>query len=72
VRTGGIRGEARGPASPVWRMGFDATAHFEEKWAYYRGQYPRVDLKKWLTAEEIDKVQAQQSTYAKLLAEKAV
>ena len=70
TRVAGIRGEARGPTSPAWRMGIDATAPFEQKREYFRGEYPRVDLERWLTREEIAKVRAQQSEYAKVLAEK--
>lgn len=68
TRAAGIRGESMGPASPVWRMGIDATAPFEQKREYFRGEYPAVDLEKWLTREQIAKIRAEQSEYAKVLA----
>lgn len=68
----GIKGKTIGPTAPVWRMGFDATVPFEHKWQYWRGEFPKVDLGKWFSQDEIAKVRALQSEYAKLMAEKRV
>jgi 4-hydroxy-3-polyprenylbenzoate decarboxylase len=53
-------------------MAFDATKPFNEAWKFERGHYPsdRVDLKKWLTEEQIAAVRAQQSEYARTCAKK--
>lgn len=64
-------GSAR-PTAPAWRMGFDATAPLEYKWQYFRGEYPKVELERWLSKQEISRVRAQQSEYAQLIAEKRV
>jgi len=68
----GTLGRTIGPTAPVWRMGFDATVPLEHKWQYWRGEFPEVDLGKWFTMDEITRVRALQSEYAKLLAEKRV
>jgi len=70
TRVAGIRGESKVPTSPASRMGINATGPFEQKREYFRGEYPKVDLEKWLMREEIAKIGAQQSEYAKVLAEK--
>ncbi|MDD5242784.1 MAG: UbiD family decarboxylase [Syntrophorhabdaceae bacterium] len=51
-------------------MGFDATKPFVTAWRFTRGHYPSdtVDYKRWLTDEQIARVQAQQSDYAKTCA----
>jgi len=54
------------------RKAIDTTAPFAEKWVYWRGQYPKVNLEKWLSKEQIAKIRAQQSEYARVLADKAV
>jgi UbiD family decarboxylase len=53
-------------------MAFDATKPFNEAWRFERGRYPsnRVDLKKWLTDEQIAAVRAQQSEYARTCAKR--
>ena len=53
-------------------IGLDCTAPFDLKWRFMVGKYSvdRVDLKKWFSEEEIAAVRAQQSEYAKLLAER--
>ncbi|ODS65758.1 MAG: hypothetical protein ABS43_31370 [Bordetella sp. SCN 67-23] len=61
-----------GPLSPVGRVGFDLTAPKQFQNLFWRGQYPRVDLRKWFTDEQIAAVQARQSPYARVLARKAV
>jgi len=61
-----------GPLRPVSKIGFDVTASKEHQTLYWRGEYPRVDLEKWLSKEEIAKVRAQQSEYGRLLAKKKV
>lgn len=60
------------PLSPVGRVGFDLTAPKQHQNLFWRGQYPRVDLRRWFTDEQIAAVQARQSSYAKVLARKAV
>ena len=49
-------------------MAFDATKPFNEAWKFERGRYPsdKIDLKKWLTEEQVNAVRAQQSEYARL------
>jgi 4-hydroxy-3-polyprenylbenzoate decarboxylase len=53
-------------------MAFDATKPFNEVWRFERGHYPsdKVDLKKWLTEEQIAAVRAQQSEYARTCAKR--
>jgi UbiD family decarboxylase len=57
-----------------WEGGiaFDATKPFNEAWRFERGRYPsdQVDLKKWLTEEQIAAVRAQQSEYARTCAKR--
>ena len=60
------------PLSPVGRVGFDLTAPKQFQKLFWRGQYPKVDLGKWFTPEQVAAVAAQQSAYAKLLARNAV
>jgi 4-hydroxy-3-polyprenylbenzoate decarboxylase len=65
VRQRGVGGWEGGVA-------FDATKPFNEAWRFERGRYPsdQVDLKKWLTEEQIAAVRAQQSEYAKTCAKR--
>lgn len=53
-----------------WEGGIaiDATKPFNDAWRFERGHYPSdmIDLRKWLTDEQIAKVQLQQSEYARL------
>ncbi len=51
-------------------IGIDATVPMDKKWHFERAHYPSdlVDLKKWLKPEEIARIQASQSEYAKLMA----
>jgi 4-hydroxy-3-polyprenylbenzoate decarboxylase len=53
-------------------MAFDATKPFNEAWKFERGHYPsdKIDLKKWLTEEQIAAVRAQQSEYARTCAKR--
>lgn len=51
------------------RLGFDATVPFDSKDVYARKRHPKVDLEKWFTKEDIDKVWAQQNEYARFIAE---
>jgi 4-hydroxy-3-polyprenylbenzoate decarboxylase len=63
---------SHGPTAPVSRMGFNATAPWDEKWEYFRGEFPEINLNKWFTDAQVKKLQAQQSEYAKVLAHKRV
>jgi 4-hydroxy-3-polyprenylbenzoate decarboxylase len=65
VRQRGVGGWEGGVA-------FDATKPFNEAWRFERGRYPsdKVDLKKWLTEEQIAAVRAQQSEYARTCAKR--
>ena len=65
VRQRGVGGWEGGVA-------FDATKPFNEAWRFERGRYPsdKVDLKKWLTKEQIAAVRAQQSEYARSCAKR--
>lgn len=51
-------------------VGIDATVPMDKKWNFERCHYPsdKVDLKRWLTPQEIDRVHASQTDYAKLMA----
>lgn len=58
------------PALMAGGMGFDATVPFDAKWGMARAHYPvdEVDVKKFLSAEQLAGVRAMQSDYARLLA----
>ena len=60
------------PLSPVGRVGFDLTAPKQYQSQFWRGQYPRVDLRKWFTDEQIAALHARRTSYAAVLASKAV
>ena len=49
-------------------IGLDATVPFNSKAEFERGMYPvwRVDLKKWLNGETIERVKGMQCDYAKV------
>jgi len=49
----------------------DATAPYASKQNFERAKYPvdRIDLRKWLTEEEIASIKASQSEYARLVSE---
>lgn len=53
-------------------IGVDATVRWEEKALFERAHYASdtLDLRKWLTQDQIDKALASQSPYARLLAAK--
>lgn len=72
TRIAGQSGESLGPLAPVWRMGFDATVPWESRWQYWRGEFPKVNLEKWFTKDDIARVRAMQSEYARVIAEKRV
>jgi len=65
VRQRGVGGWEGGVA-------FDATKPFNEAWRFERGHYPsdQVDLKRWLTDEQIAAVRLQQSEYARTCAKR--
>ncbi len=50
------------------KRGYDATVPYSLKWLFTRAKHPAVDLKKWLSEEEINNARALQSEYAKLMA----
>jgi 4-hydroxy-3-polyprenylbenzoate decarboxylase len=77
--TGGAMGQVMMPAERIDAvgrarhevgLGIDATVPFKQKDYFERGKYPtdKVDLKKWLSTEEISDALAQQSEYAQILA----
>ena len=77
--TGGAMGQVMMPAERIDAvgrarhevgLGIDATVPFKHKGYFERGKYPtdKVDLKKWLSAEEISDSLARQSEYAQILA----
>ncbi len=51
-------------------IGIDATVPMDKKWHFERAHYPsdQVDLKKWLSGQQIARIQASQSEYARLMA----
>ncbi|MBI2849210.1 MAG: UbiD family decarboxylase [Chloroflexi bacterium] len=48
----------------------DATVPFGEKWKYKLGEYPKVDLSRWFTPDQIQRGQALQTDYARLCAQR--
>jgi 4-hydroxy-3-polyprenylbenzoate decarboxylase len=68
----GHHGRLAGPLKLVSRIGFDLTAPKADQVHFWRGQYPEINLEKWLTKEQIASARAQQNDYAKLLARKRV
>ena len=66
-------GSAHKTAAPLsggaGKIGFDATVPFENKFMFYRGKHPEVNLEKWFSKEQINKVRAQQNEYARFLAD---
>ena len=51
------------------RAGYDATIPFDKKFIYFRGTHPEVNLEKWFTKEEIERIRAEQSEYARFIAQ---
>ena len=51
-------------------MAFDATVPFDHKWNFERSHHPvdKIDLKKWVSAKDIERIKARQSDYAKVMA----
>ena len=77
--TGGAMGQVMMPAERIFArgrprhdvgLGIDATVPYAHRDYFERGKYPvdRVDLKKWLSSEEISNARALQNDYAKFLA----
>lgn len=58
-----------GRTGRMGKIGFDATVPFENKFKFARKQHPQVDLEKWFTKQEVEKVRAQQNEYARFIAE---
>lgn len=50
-------------------LGFDATVPISEKWRYERALYPKVDLSQWFSKEQLEKIRAGQTEYARFLAD---
>ena len=58
------------PRSGISRKtGIDATIPFDYKNTWKRSKYPKVNLEKWFTTEEIEKVKNNQCEYARFLSE---
>ncbi|MBU2607873.1 MAG: UbiD family decarboxylase, partial [Chloroflexi bacterium] len=76
----GMRGIAAQPMEERQRgiggweggMALDATKPYNTAWKFERPSYPvdKVDLTRWFTAEQLAAIRAQQSDYARTLAEK--
>lgn len=51
-------------------MAFDATVPFADKWNFERSHHPvdKIDLKKWVSDKDINRIQSMQSDYAKVMA----
>lgn len=51
-------------------LAIDATVPFAEKWRFERAPYPvnKIDLRRWLTEEQIAKAQGMMAEYGKVLA----
>ena len=60
------------PSTPKYRVGFDCTVPFDSKVQFNRGEFAEVELEKWFSKEDIARVRAMQSEYARVLAEKRV
>jgi len=63
------QGSSPGRTGRMGKIGFDATVPFENKFKFARKQHPQVDLEKWFTKQEVEKVRAQQNEYARFIAE---
>jgi 3-polyprenyl-4-hydroxybenzoate decarboxylase and related decarboxylases len=52
-------------------IGLDCTAPWNDRWRFERPHHPsdQVNLKKWFTEEQINRIRSQQCDYAKVLAE---
>ncbi len=60
------------PSTPKHRVGFDCTVPVADRVQFNRGEFAAVELGKWFSAEEIERVRAMQSEYARVLAQKRV
>jgi gallate decarboxylase subunit C len=60
------------PSTPKYRVGYDCTVPFASKVQFNRGEFAKVELEKWFSKEDIERVQAMQGEYAKVMAEKRV
>lgn len=58
-----------GAAAQSCGIGFDATVPLPDRVWHEKAKYPKVDLTKWLSPQEINKVRAKQTEYARYLAE---
>lgn len=67
-KSGKVIGEFHYPGG----LGLDCTVPFGEKFAFDRGRYPvgRIDLKKWLTDDQIAAVRNIQPDFAKLMSKR--
>jgi 4-hydroxy-3-polyprenylbenzoate decarboxylase len=53
-------------------VAFDATVPYHLKWRYIRGSHPKVDLSKWLSADQIEKARSLQNEFAKDMANRRI
>ena len=60
------------PSTPKYRVGYDCTVPYASKVQFDRGEFAKVELEKWFSGDEIARVKAMQSEYARVLAEKRV
>jgi len=60
------------PSTPKYRVGYDCTVPFASKAQFNRGEFAKVELEKWFSTDDIARVRAMQSEYARVLAEKRV
>ncbi len=60
------------PSTPKYRVGYDCTVPYASKAQFNRGEFAKVELEKWFSADDIARVRAMQSEYAKVMAEKRV
>jgi len=65
-----VRGEIAPLLNNTRGLGINASIPFKVKEHFERSKYPsfKVDLKRWLSDEEINRIQSAQGDYAKLLA----
>ncbi len=53
-------------------LGLDCTVPFDGKWNFERSKHPvdKIDLSRWFSGEELARIRAQQSPYARLMAQR--
>lgn len=69
ARVSGMLSEST-TAGLAHKVGFDATYRFDDSHRYLRAQFPETNLRQWISDEDLLKIRAKQSDYAKSLADR--